>query len=119
MTAPSRLPPLMAPKFVAPITPRASAVAAVAPAGVSSYKLELLSLRKMLPVAPTSTTGDERQFDPGVTVPPLTAHPPVVALGIVASKVKFVALAEATVCIPLMAAASPAVQPLAVSTQRG
>src|ERR1700728_153670 len=113
MMAPSRIPPLMAPRFVVPFTPRASAVAAVAPAGVNSYKLELLSRTKILPVSPTSTTGAERKLDPGVTVALVRVHP-VVALGIVASKVNWVALTEAGVCVPLMAATSAVVQPLPV-----
>src|ERR1700733_9140147 len=113
MMAPSRIPPLMAPRFVVPFTPRASAVAAVAPAGVNSYKLELLSPTKILPVPPTSTTGAARKLDPWVTVAPVRVHP-VVALGIVAAKVIWVALAEAGICTPLMAATSPAVQPLPV-----
>ena len=83
--APSRIPPLMAPWFVPPFTPRASAVAAVAPAGVNSYRLELLSPTKILPVSPTSTTGADRKLDPGIMVAPVVVHPaPVVALGIVA-----------------------------------
>src|SRR5271168_973669 len=112
MTAASRMPPLMAPWFVAPFTPRGSAVAALAPAGVNAYKLELLSPTKMLPVLPTSTTGAERKFEPGVTVAPVRVHPaPVIALGIVAAKVIWVALIEAGVCVPFMATTSAAVQP--------
>src|ERR1700685_2443630 len=115
MMTPSRMPPLMAPLFVLPFMPRASAVAAVPPAGVNSYKLELLSPTKILPVSPTSTTGAERELDPGVTVAPVGVHPvPVVALGIVASKVNWVALTEAGVCVPLMAATSAVEQPLPV-----
>ena len=45
----------------------------------------------------------------------MTVQPvPLVALGIVALKVKFAAVAVATVCIPLMAVMSPAVQALPV-----
>src|SRR5208282_5044219 len=55
------------------------------------------------------------------TAAPATVQPvPVVALGIVASKVKFPAAAVATVCVPLMAVTSPAVQalpPLAVTPE--
>src|ERR1700730_78317 len=41
----------------------------------------------------------------------MTVHPGlVVAVGIAAPKVNFVAVAEATVCVPLMAAASAGVQ---------
>ena len=94
-------------------------MAAVAPADVNSYKLELLSPTKILPVSPPSTTGTERKLDPGIIVAPVVVHPaPVVAVGITALNSNCVPLnpAAITVCVPLIAGASAALQlPLAVT----
>src|ERR1700677_3533358 len=103
--------------IVALVPPATSVVfVAVITGGSPEATRSELGKRRVYTAFGFSLTPTNRMSGPPVAVAPVTVHPaPVVAVGIVASKVKLVAVAEATVCIPpLITATSAAVQLLPV-----